>query len=346
MKRYFYHLESILAIFFISLALGPASAQCTVNSSDNYSVTVAVQQVEAVLSKTSGCNDGSGYNYNIKYNYSVIFSGPNTPTITTMQGTFSCGMGNTLYFPLPTGGGSGQAITGENPFRNATDCATANLSSLGCNGPNFTLLVGGKGINTADPTAYNNLTTPCALLATAPLPVKLLSFDVRVVNDQAALTWTTASETNNAYFILERSQDAFSWSAITKIDGKGVSRINSTYTYTDELPLTGMSYYRLKQVDESGKATYSKVLGVEAMATGHDISIYPSPTKDDHLRVTGLQSPADWSIKISSTASAVVYQSTTVSQEVVMQGVPPGLYIVQLQNTKTGQQALLKLVKQ
>lgn len=332
---------------FLLAATSGSNAQCSIISSDNYTVNINVKQVEAVLNTTTNCTNGSGYNYNIKYNYAVTISGTNPQALSTLQGTFSCGQGNTLYFPLPVGGGSGTAVTGANPFRNASDCATANLSSLGCTFPTFALVISGKGIGTSNPTEYGSQNVPCALAAQSvtPLPVKLLSFDAAINNSQVELVWATATELNNAYFILERSTDARSWNSITKIDGAGTSRVTNTYTYTDEMPVSGENYYRLKQVDQSGEATYSKILAVEARGNRENIAIYPNPSNGNTVSLSGINNAADWSVKIVNTSSAVVYQSATAQPQISLPTMPAGLYFVQLHNSKTGAAQVLKLMR-
>lgn len=111
------------------------------------------------------------------------------------------------------------------------------------------------------------------------LPVTLISFTGKKTQEGAQLDWKTGSEQNSSYFELERSADgkAFANVAIVKAAGNSSSPIN--YSYVDKKPLSGTSYYRLKQVDLNGKATlYNPVainydLQQEALA----FSVYPNP---------------------------------------------------------------------
>jgi predicted SpoU family rRNA methylase len=107
------------------------------------------------------------------------------------------------------------------------------------------------------------------------LPVKLLSFNATLANEKVNCAWETASEINNDYFTIERSKDGRSFEAFGNVKGQGNSNRNIRYSYTDNNPFSGISYYRLKQTDFDGKYAYSsikKVGSTEKLAT--EISLY------------------------------------------------------------------------
>ncbi|OEK02572.1 hypothetical protein BFP97_14030 [Roseivirga sp. 4D4] len=94
------------------------------------------------------------------------------------------------------------------------------------------------------------------------LPIELLSFDARSNEGVVALEWTTLSEENNSFFTVERSNDGFNFEAITQVDGSGTTNSIRSYRYLDRRPLSGQSFYRLKQVDLSGEFSYSPIESV------------------------------------------------------------------------------------
>jgi len=97
-----------------------------------------------------------------------------------------------------------------------------------------------------------------------PLPVNLVNFSGRCNNGDVDLTWITASETNNHYFVVEKSTDAINFNAIAQIQGAGNSNTMLTYNYTDKNALSqAVNYYRLKQVDYDGKSTTSEIIAVQ-----------------------------------------------------------------------------------
>ncbi len=119
---------------------------------------------------------------------------------------------------------------------------------------------------------------------TSPLPVTLVYFTAQAEGGEVVLSWETATETNNDYFVIERSADGVSWKDLTRVTGQGNSGRSADYTSDDEAPLRGESFYRLRQVDLDGRVTYSPVVAVNIGTV--TLSIYPNPAVDQ-LVVTG-----------------------------------------------------------
>lgn len=111
------------------------------------------------------------------------------------------------------------------------------------------------------------------------LPVELLGFYADVFDGNVELRWSTASEINNDYFIIERSSDGKHFNPLGRINGSGTTNIMTNYTLTDEFPMNGLAYYRLKQVDYDGTTTYSEILAVN-YSTSAQILLYPNPAKN------------------------------------------------------------------
>lgn len=86
------------------------------------------------------------------------------------------------------------------------------------------------------------------------LPVDLISFNGKVINRSIKLQWSTATETNNAYYTIFRSPNGFEyWELVSSIQGAGNSNIQRTYTYIDTKPNNGLNYYVLMQTDFNGQ---------------------------------------------------------------------------------------------
>ena len=119
-----------------------------------------------------------------------------------------------------------------------------------------------------------------------PLPVQMSSFNINKTETNAALlNWSTSSERNNNYFTVERSADAKNFEAVTKVKAAGNTTSNKTYSAIDAMPLSGLSYYRIKQTDFDGKSSYSNVLPFENNKTiGNlidNITLYPVPASSE-----------------------------------------------------------------
>lgn len=86
------------------------------------------------------------------------------------------------------------------------------------------------------------------------LPVELVSFSCEPMGPRAFLSWKTASELNNDYFIVERSADMEHFEEIARVQGKGFSLTPTEYFLMDPAPYAGYTYYRLTQVDQNGQS--------------------------------------------------------------------------------------------
>jgi hypothetical protein len=105
-----------------------------------------------------------------------------------------------------------------------------------------------------------------------PMPIELLSFGAtEKVDGTVQLDWTTATETNNDYFTIERSSDGSDFSEIAIADGAGNSSKVIDYSKTDPVPLKGLSYYRLKQTDFDQRFTYSNIVPFEKGGSGFEL---------------------------------------------------------------------------
>lgn len=120
-----------------------------------------------------------------------------------------------------------------------------------------------------------------------PLPVELLLFDARLEGGTVRCTWSTASEQNNDYFTVERSGDGTVFTDIGEVEGSGTSLVMHDYAFTDEQPLSGLSYYRLRQTDLDGTNTWSEVAAVWRDAPSSDLVVYPNPASGA-FNITGV----------------------------------------------------------
>lgn len=94
------------------------------------------------------------------------------------------------------------------------------------------------------------------------VPVELTSFMVDLSQGSVVLNWTTASETNNSGFEVQRSTDNSNFEALGFISGNGTTSNPSTYSFSDNNLHSGTYYYRLKQIDFSGTFDFSEVIDV------------------------------------------------------------------------------------
>ncbi len=113
-------------------------------------------------------------------------------------------------------------------------------------------------------------------LGNNPLPVELTTFTARRQAAGVQLQWATATELNNSYFEAQRSTDGQFFGALAKVPGHGSSTSPQAYTFLDKNAPTGTTlYYRLRQVDADGTASYSPVAAVRPGPA--QAGIFPNP---------------------------------------------------------------------
>lgn len=117
------------------------------------------------------------------------------------------------------------------------------------------------------------------LNSTAALPIELISFSAEHRNEVVELNWTTASESNNNFFTVERSSDGINFEPIAFVNGAGNSNQVLNYSAIDPDPLNGTSYYRLKQTDFDNNYSLSEIKAVFIGTIG-EVKIYPNPFTD------------------------------------------------------------------
>jgi hypothetical protein len=119
------------------------------------------------------------------------------------------------------------------------------------------------------------------------LPVSLLSFEAVKQSNKAVIFWKTASEQNTGSFVIERSANGQTgWQSIGTVSATGNSNTVQSYSHTDNSPLGGINYYRLRIMDKDGSHSYSDIKQLSFDA-GLAIKLSPNPA-NGFVTVTGL----------------------------------------------------------
>lgn len=149
-----------------------------------------------------------------------------------------------------------------------------------------------------------------------PLPISLTWFKTNCDQGTTIVSWETASELNNDYFIIERSNDGLNYEESGRVESlNGNSNTAQQYKFLDTTALEGVSYYRLKQVDINGRYTYSSIVrhycGEAVMSS---IKVYPNPSSNYViLDISGLS--GDKEVTWYNTHGQVVLQSEKLNKE-------------------------------
>ena len=151
------------------------------------------------------------------------------------------------------------------------------------------------------------------------LPVGLLSFIAAWKDHSAKLNWTTASEINNDYFTLEKSQDMEDFKEVCRMKGAGNSQFNMSYAVIDSSPFEGAGgapqpnpaiFYRLKQTDFDGNFKYLAIARLSSLTEEQieTISVYPNPVRGPvNLAFNNYEGQA--AIKFTDEKGNVVYST-------------------------------------
>ena len=117
-------------------------------------------------------------------------------------------------------------------------------------------------------------------------PIELLNFNAhRTSVEKVQLDWATATETNNRGFEIQRKLDnETDFSTLGFVDGHGTTVEPHSYNYLDNNDFSGVSYYRLRQLDVDGTATFSNVSAVLGKGKQEPIVVFPNPATD-HTQV-------------------------------------------------------------
>ncbi len=171
------------------------------------------------------------------------------------------------------------------------------------------------------------------VINTGALPIDLIEFKVKIKDGNTLLSFSTATETNNSHFIIERSADARTFSEIGQARGAGTTQEPHDYTFTDEKPLNGTNYYRLRQVDYDGTESFSPVVSVVFGKTDH-ITIAPSPATDRvniHLE-EALNTDGRWQV-FDNTGRQILsgaWEAESADYELDVNILPEGMYTFRL----------------
>jgi hypothetical protein len=198
------------------------------------------------------------------------------------------------------------------------------------------------GTNTINWTGLSSFSDFTGNGSGSPLPINLLRFIATPLVEAVELTWTTATETNNDYFTIERASDAIHFESIHIEDGAGNSNQILNYGWIDTNPFDGDNYYRLKQTDFDGSFTYSMVRVVNfnkpVNSSNNWVNVFPNPITNGIVYLNFGEIESDKVvISLYTLTGQVVWQQeiaavSNKTSEVKFDGLSLGLYYIQIQN--------------
>jgi len=244
------------------------------------------------------------------------------------DGDFSnnCGNGTTLLFGQAQNGTVSSFINGFNSNGRYVEYVIPSFSEMWLH-----------GFDSADPS---------------PLPVELKSFDAVCGNNGVEVLWTTASESNNEYFTIERSADMNAWEEVARVAGAGNSNEDLAYSYTDVRPLPGLAYYRLKQTDYNGDNEIFAPKSISCTAGAESTwAVYPNPVSDVFtVKISSPGDVADARIQMLDMSGKTLKEgNVNISEgenyiQMDRDGLAAGSYIIRLMHNSAGAFSPLRVI--
>lgn len=213
---------------------------------------------------------------------------------------FGAGSSVTINGDFTNDNNSNSVVINSDPFDVAGDLSNGTGASLG---GGAVITVGGTIDNDGDLfgcVGTNNCCDdgdgsgdgtgdPCVL------EISLLLFDVQKKDSKAEVIWITGSEIDNDYFLVQRSSDGSNFRTIGQVDGAGKSFSAKKYSFIDENPLQGVSYYRLVDFDFSGNSAVHKIVDFDLSSSKVSFSAF---TFGENLILSGVRKYSLYSIEI------------------------------------------------
>jgi hypothetical protein len=153
---------------------------------------------------------------------------------------------------------------------------------------------------------------------TAPFQSRITSFNATIAGHTVTLQWDAEHETSNNYFTIERSADSINFQSLENVPGTGDGSSVQHYTHTDENPVKGNNYYRIKLTASNGMSVYSVIQNVKFAAKGQVQandeskiqSIGPSPFSDSFTINYFAKTDGSANMQIANASGFIVAQKS------------------------------------
>jgi hypothetical protein len=181
------------------------------------------------------------------------------------------------------------------------------------------------------------------------VPVYISAYNAVCNKNNVIISWVTATEINNKFFTVEKSEDGVHFKALAIVNGAINSGTQKQYAVTDFHPFISKTYYRLKQTDLNGREQYFNILTADCSSNTQEVVIYPNPVSNE-LFVKMNSSFKKGKLKILSGTGALINEIGYITQRgnviaINVQSLSPGVYFLQITNEKE-ERNILKFVKQ
>ena len=174
------------------------------------------------------------------------------------------------------------------------------------------------------------------------LPVELVTLNATTNDQTILLQWQTASEENNSGFEVQRSKDAQNWEVLDFVKGYGTTIETQNYKWLDDAPLTGTSYYQLKQIDTDGTFEYSDVVVVDHKlgTSKEELMLFPNPvTEVLNYQVADIDAVRN--VQLFDVYGKLLKVATEIDGTLSLENVTAGMYVLVVETNGTRMQQMV-----
>ncbi len=184
------------------------------------------------------------------------------------------------------------------------------------------------------------------------MPVELLSFEGKDLGRENLLTWSTATESFNDHFTIERSVDGKEYIEITRVKGAGNSMVEKKYEFIDREGRDEVLYYRLKQTDHNGSYEYFPAIAIEKKYKQWEPLVFPNPCGGVFTFRQMADQEKGFNYEISDIYGKIIDQGSGVLNEGMnersfdLSNAVAGTYFIRLSYGKEGVPTVQKIIKE
>ncbi len=269
---------------------GTSTISLNVSSADFVSVGSVsfynVNQTVPTFSTFSGTSSSASFSINTLYANNLLagFFG-------VRKNINSVGTGQTEVFFSGTSGRSYSELS--------TKTSTSTLTSF--------------SVGIAGSADWESIFVPIIPLNATYLPIELIDFNAKIINNRVVLCWQTVTEKNNAYFTIEKSIDGLNFIKIKDIPTKAVGGNSQTilkYEVYDDFESENIYYYRLKQTDIDGKSEIFEVITpFFCEEKNMSIKFIYNSEKDEFKLVSNYKFKTNTIIQVSDASGKIVFDT-------------------------------------
>ena len=169
------------------------------------------------------------------------------------------------------------------------------------------------------------------------LPIDLISFSGERTGQNVTLNWRTTQEINNDYIAVERAGHNLQFEEIGRVSGAGTTTEIQDYRFVDRTPISGVNYYRLRQVDTDGKVEYHEVIYVDFAdaSVSHALKVFPNPAPESIRASWARGTKENATLRIINSSGQLLRSYAIYGDqatfELPLEGLTSGVYILQLE---------------